>query len=419
MTADTAAGAPEFDVVVAGGGLVGGSLAVALAQTGLQVALVEAVAPDAAAQPSFDERTIALSHGSCTILRQLGVWEHLLNDIWPVEQIHVSEQGRFGTTLIDAREQGLAQLGYVIQARALGRALWTCVAASPTLTALCPARVTAVEPAEQGRRLLHLEHSGDAGPAAVAARLLVVADGARSALRESLGISAAERDYEQVAVIAKVQVDPRRAGTRAFERFTPSGPLALLPGPAARYTAVLALPAASAEALLQSTDCEFLEHLQALCGFRLGRLRRVGRRAAYPLKLVTAARLTADRAVLVGNAANSLHPVAGQGFNLGLRDIASLAELLQQAQAVAPEADPGAADVLAAYAQWRAADQRNVVRFTDGLIRFFGSPGGALSATRGLGLAFFDLSPPAKRALAEQTMGLAGRMTRLARGLAL
>lgn len=408
--------ADNYDVVIAGGGLVGGSLAIALAQTSLRVALVEAVPPDSAAQPSFDERTIALSHGSCTILRQLGLWPYLQDDVFPVRHIHVSEQGRFGTALIDAEQQGLEQLGYVIRARALGAALWQRLGELPQIDVLCPARVTATETVASGWRRVQV--AGSDVDVQLDTRLLVVADGARSALRAALGVTAATTDYAQLAIVANVQVDSRYAGHTAYERFTPDGPLAVLPGLKGRYTVVLARPVDAGEALLHASDDEFLQTLQACLGMRLGRFSEPGKRSAYPLALTATHALTADRAVMIGNAAHGLHPVAGQGFNLGLRDVASLAEVLTDAARVGgPEFDAGAVGLLADYADWRHDDQRNVVRFTDGLIQLFGASSGLLRAGRGLGLALFDMLPLGKRELARQTMGLAGRMTRLARGL--
>lgn len=404
----------DFDVVIAGGGLVGGSLAIALGESGLRVALVEAVPAASEEQPSFDARSIALSRGSCRILAQLGVWEHLAAAVWPVRQIHVSEQGCFGTTLIDAAEQGIAELGHVIQAHALGQALWWRIRDSDQLTVFCPARVAATAPPADGSRPLTLT-APDGAEQTLHARLLVIADGAQSPLRQAVGIAASKHDYEQVAVICGVQVAPKYAGHRAYERFTASGPLALLPGPEGRYTAVLARPASLAPTLLAESDAEYLAGLQGLAGWRLGRLQRVGPRSTYPLALTTAASLSAPRAVVIGNAANSLHPVAGQGFNLGLRDVASLAELLVSAGRAA--ADPGSPELLSKYSAWRRADQRSVVRFTDSLIRLFGKRSAGLALGRGLGLSLFDLSAPGKRALARQTMGLAGRMTRLGRGL--
>ncbi|MBT8422753.1 MAG: 2-octaprenyl-6-methoxyphenyl hydroxylase [Gammaproteobacteria bacterium] len=410
-------GSCDYDVVVAGGGLVGGSLAVALAQTDLRVALIEAVPPDSAAQPSFDDRTIALSHGSCKILQQLGLWPLLRDSVFPVERIHISEQGRFGTALIVAAEQGIAELGYVIKGRELGHALWQKIGDLPTLDVICPGTVTATSQSVSSCRSLTVATQGQ--ERRIETQLLVVADGARSALRAALGVGASRDDYEQTAIVANVQVAKRYTGHTAYERFTPDGPLALLPGIDGRYTVVLARPSDNAEALLQLDDDNFLQVVQSCIGMRLGRLQKLGQRSSYPLELVQTAALTTSRAVMIGNAAHGLHPVAGQGFNLGLRDVASLAEILADAARSEHALDAGAESLLAEYAAWRDQDQRNVVRFTDGLIRLFGRKGRMLAAGRGLGLAAFDLFPAGKRELARQTMGLGGRVARLARGLPL
>jgi len=411
---NTVQSSSDYDVVIAGGGLVGGSLALALSGSGLRVALVEAVPPDSAAQPSFDDRTIALSHGSCTVLRQLGLWPAIADSVFPIRKIHVSEQGRFGTALIDAAEQGIGELGHVIRGRELGQAMWARIDALSALDVFCPGRVsaTALRDQEPGVRLATV--SGES----LRTRLLVVADGARSALRTALGVGSSTHAYGQTAIVANVQIDKRHAGHTAYERFTPEGPLALLPGQDGRYTVVLARSDEAAQACLQMSDAEFLQVLQRCIGFRLGRLKKLGQRFSYPLSLVQTEAVAAERAVVIGNAAHGLHPVAGQGFNLGLRDVASLAELLVAGYRAEQDAfDPGADAVLRAYADWRREDQRNVVAFTDGLIRLFGRSGKLLSAGRGLGMALFDTIPVAKRALARRTMGLSGRMTRLARGL--
>jgi 2-octaprenyl-6-methoxyphenol hydroxylase len=407
----------DFDIVIAGGGLVGGSLALALAGLSCRVALIEAAEPDSGAQPSFDDRTIALSFGSCRILRALGIWDQIAASVWPIKQIHVSEQGRFGTAVIDSREQGVPQLGHVIKSRELGTALWQRLRELETVALICPASAT---DSRIHRSLRDIQVAESAAERTLRSPLLVVADGARSALRAKLGIGAADRDYDQVAVVANIQIDSRKVGHIAYERFTPEGPLAMLPGPGGRYTVVLARDKGSAEYVMSLADADFLELVQAEFGFRLGRLSRGGRRVCYPLSLTTAEALTAERAALVGNAANGLHPVAAQGFNLGLRDAACLAELIADGYARDGKGfDPGAAEVLRAYAEWRRADQRKVVRFTDSLIRGFGPANKLLATGRGLALATFDIWPGAKRMLAEQTMGLTGQTSRLARGLPL
>jgi 2-octaprenyl-6-methoxyphenol hydroxylase len=429
--------ADDFDVVIAGGGLVGGSLAIALAQIGAQndaqkgirVALIEAVPPESDAQPSFDDRTIALSRGSYRILDQLGIWSHIEDSVWPIQQIHVSQQQHFGTSVIDSAEQGVAELGHVIKSRVLGESLWELIRELPGVTTFCPTSVTATEresQPEDGRRRVELQ--GANGTHSISTKLLVVADGARSRVRTALGINAEDRDYEQVAVVAKVQIDPEHAGHVAYERFTTEGPLAMLPGPDGHYTVVLARNAETVQSVMDMGDDELLALLQSLFGFRLGRLRRLGKRQAYPLHLVTAENITAERAVVIGNAANGLHPVAAQGFNLGLRDVASLAEIIADGfnevfkgheHSQEKGFDPGGNETLQAYKDWRQSDQRRVVKFTDGLIRMFGVPGDAAATARGLSLAAFDVLPGAKKELARQTMGLAGKMSRLARGLPL
>lgn len=404
------AGGADFDIVIAGGGMVGASLAVALAGQPLRIALVEALPFGAPSQPSFDARTVALSRSSFRILSTLGIWPDIETAAATIRRIHVSEHGRFGTALIDAAQQGVPALGYVLDNRELGAALWARLSTQDNCRVYAPARATGVE-ADGGR--LRLALAGEGCPAVLAARLLVVADGARSALREGLGIGARVQGYGQGAIVGNVAVSAPGSRDVAFERFTPEGPLALLPAGGGRYAFVLTRESARVQPTLELPDAQFLALLQDAFGWRLGRLTRLGRRAAYPLELTVAGRVTAPRAVLVGNAAHALHPVAAQGYNLGLRDVAALAELLVED----PGGDPGAPALLARYAQWRRADQRNVVAFTDGLVRFFGLAGAGLPALRGAGLQLFDLLPPAKRILAHHTMGLAGRVTRLARGL--
>lgn len=393
------------DVAIAGGGMVGLSLAAALADLPLEVAVVEPVAAEADEQPSFDARTTALSSGSRRVLEAVGVWPALAARATPIRRIHVSERGAFGTATLEAGEQGLPALGYTIENRLLGLALRERVARAKGVH-LRPGRVAGLEPGADAVRLLT-----DAGEA-IEARLLVAADGARSSVRDALGIGASVADYGQQAVIAHVDTTKFHAYT-AYERFTATGPLALLPIVEGRSAVVWTLAPDAARRALALDDGAFLAELQQAFGLRLGRFTRVGRRQAYPLALTQAERLTVPRAVVLGNAAQSLHPVAGQGFNLALRDAAMLAELLAEG------GDPGAPALLARYAEWRTPDREAVVRFTDTLVRGFGLPLGPLRRARGHGLVLFDLLRPVKREFARRTMGLAGRQPRLVRGLPL
>ena len=399
----------QFDIAIVGGGMAGASLAVALEGLGVRTALIEAVPYGAASQPSFDERTTALSNGSRRILETIGVWPEVSSEAAPIARIHVSDRGHFGFARIDAREQGLAALGYVVPNRALGAALWSRLGRSAALTVFSPAKVAAIEVGERAIELNVAEANGAA--MAVSARLVVAADGAESAVRAAFGVAAEVRDYGQTAVITTVL--PRKFHEHvAYERFTSEGPLALLPLADGRCTLVLTLSHTLAEAAMGWSDEEFLEELQRRFGFRLGRFLKVGRRAAYALSLSRARRTSAGRCIIVGNAAQGLHPVAGMGFNLALRDVASLAELIA-------EHGQDLDGLSAAYDAWRAGDRRETIAFTDALVRLFASPLGAVQGARNLGLLAFDLLPPAKAALSSLSIGAAGRIPKLARGVPL
>lgn len=407
----------RYDVAIVGGGMVGATLGVALAPLGLRIALIEAVPHNAAAQPSFDERTTALSNGSRRILETLQVWDAVAAAATPIRKIHVSDQGRFGFARIDAEEQSLAALGYVLPNRVLGAALWARLQQCANIRSYCPAQVREVTPGEATVALNVV--GADGAPVTIEARLIAAADGVHSAVRGAFGIAAHARDYEQTAVITAVL--PQRFHDHvAYERFTEMGPLALLPLADGRCTLVLTLSHSMAEAAMRMQDEEFLAEVQRRFGFRLGRFLKAGRRVAYPLALTQSAHTSAPRCVIVGNAAQSLHPVSGMGFNLGLRDVACLAELLaDHLPAQEGGADCGAAPMLAAYDAWRAEDRRAVIAFTDGLVRVFSNPLGAVRRLRNLALLAFDLLPPAKAALSSLSTGATGRIPKLARGVAL
>jgi 2-octaprenyl-6-methoxyphenol hydroxylase len=407
VSARLGASSESYDIAVVGGGMVGASLAVALEGLGVRTALIEAVPHDAAAQPSFDERTTALSNGSRRILETLGVWQDLANAATRIARIHVSDQGHFGFARIDAAELGRDALGHVVPNRALGAALWSRLSRRPDLDVFCPARVATIDIREDAVEL------GIAPDRILRARLVVAADGIDSAVRTAFGVGVETRDYAQAAIITTVL--PRKFHDHvAYERFTSSGPLALLPIADGRCTLVLTLSPAAAEAAMGWSDEQFLSEVQARFGWRLGRLLKVGGRRAYPLSLSRAERSSAGRCIIVGNAAQALHPVAGMGFNLGLRDVASLAELIAERRGDGRgEIDT----VAAAYDAWRAPDRREVIAFTDGLVRVFASPWGPVRRLRNLGLLAFDLLPPAKAALSALSIGAAGRIPKLARGV--
>lgn len=409
----------RVDVAIVGGGMVGASLALALGDTNKSVALIEAVPPGDVGQPSFDDRTSALGNGSRRILETLGVWRHLAVHAGAVREIQVSDAGHLGAARLSAAEQGLEALGYVVSNRHIGAALWRQLAARPAIIVRCPARVSAVQLKPGCVRLtVAAANAGvDAGADASAAesfeaRVVVAADGALSLVRAAAGIGAAVEDYQQVAVVVHLATDRPSTGV-AYERFTTTGPLAVLPLADGRYTVVWTLAPDRASQVLALDDAAFVAELQRCFGWRIGRIQRAGTRSAYPLRLSRAEGMVGARVVLVGNAAQALHPVAGQGFNLGLRDAALLAEI------IAAAADPGAAAVLESYEARRAADRRGMIGFTDGLVKLFANKRPGVAAARNLGLMLFDLVPGAKSALSRLSWGFGGDTPRLMRGLPL
>jgi 2-octaprenyl-6-methoxyphenol hydroxylase len=407
-------GGQTFDLAIVGGGLAGASLAAALAPLPLSVALIEAHAPDSSAQPSFDERTTALGNASRRAFEALGLWGRLAPEAAPISSIHVSDAGRFGFARLDAAQFGQEALGYVVPNRVLGRELWRSLAGAPRITAFMPARLRSLQVLDAEARL-ELEQDGRSVP--ISARLVVAADGAQSMVRGVAGLGATVDEYGQVAIVAALRTDQRNDGV-AYERFTSAGPMALLPlrgaqGEAWRTLVWAAVPD-DADRLMQLPPSQFMHEWQAAFGWRAGRALAIGTRGRYPLALTRSIGSVAPRIVLLGNAAQSLHPVAGQGFNLALRDVAVLAEMLAGANG----ADIGALDWLAGFAGGRDADRDGVVGFTDTLVRVFGSRHPAVMAARDAGLLLFDLLPPAKRALSRVSLGFGRHAPRLTRGLA-
>jgi 2-octaprenyl-6-methoxyphenol hydroxylase len=412
-----AAATRNCDVLIAGGGAVGSALACALAELPLDVVLVEALKPQLLAQPSFDARVTALANGSQQILAGLDLWPELKAYTEAIRSIHVSERGRFGAARIEAAEENVPALGFTVENQTLGRVLWERLERSPRLTVLAPARVAALN---CGAEVAEVTVEGGAVDS-VRAKLVVAADGARSAVRAALGVETEEHDYGQRAVVFNCSTEALLDG-RAFERFTERGPIALLPLTGGRGAVIWTHPKSDAERVAALPVDAFRAELQAAFGQRLGRFTRIGERHLYPLARVASGAIHGQRAVLIGDAALRTHPVAGQGFNLALRDIATLAEVIADVLRAAPSGaavDVGAAELLERYAAWRAADRQRVSSFTHGLIQLFGDSAPGLGLGRGLGLMAFDLVPGAKALLARRTMGRAGRLPRLARGLRL
>ncbi len=401
------------DIAIVGGGMVGVSIALLLAERlspQTRVTLLENFPlPERDSEyvntytPSFDARSTALSYSSYQIYSELGIWPALAVRACPIQRIHVSEQGRFGNTLLQAQDYDWPALGYVIENAWLGSALVQCLHHQGRVRLHSPARVVSAKAGSRGYRVL-LE-SGES----LHTQLLIVADGADSALRQSLGVAVEKDSYAQSALIANVGHRSDHAGC-AYERFTGNGPLALLPllpdaaGPDSRSALVWTLAADEVEHLRSCSALKFLQALQLRFGYRLGRLTRTGERFSYPLALVQTREQVRAGVVLLGNAAHSLHPVAGQGFNLAVRDVAVLASVLAGAQSAGEGL--GELAVLQRYVAQQAQDQQRTVAFSHHLPGLFAHPDPALRGLRDLGLFALDLSPQLKREFVEQTAGV-------------
>lgn len=368
-----------MSVIIVGGGMAGATLALAissLTQGRMAVDLIEATRPDDRRHPGFDARAIALAQGTCQQLTRIGVWPALRDCATPITQVHVSDRGHAGFVNLHAQDYQVEALGQVIELHDAGQRLFALLAKAPGVTLHCPARVVDVlRSAERAEVLL------DNGQR-IGGQLLVAADGSRSALAQACNVQWQQSDYPQFATIANVTtaVDPQG---RAFERFTRHGPLALLPMSQGRSSLVWCHAREDRERVDAWDDARFISELQQAFGWRLGRILKAGKRHSYPLGLLTANRHVSHRLALVGNAAQTLHPIAGQGFNLGLRDVMSLAETL--AEAAHSGEDAGGYALLSRYQQRRQGDQQATVGVTDGLIRLFANRYGPLVVGRNLG----------------------------------
>lgn len=413
----------DYDLVIVGGGLVGASLACALGSSGLKIAVIEA-APFVSAtaesfQPSFDARTVALAEGSQQIFASLGLWEQIAErGATAIKKIHISDRGHAGVSRLDSANEGVDALGYVVETRVLGQVLTKELGNLPDVDLLCPAQLKQLD-FTQASAVISYELDGVERQ--LRTQLVVAADGGQSMSRRLSGVKVFTTDYGQHAVIANVAMD-RPHNNIAYERFTDSGPMALLPSSAADdpdnvFALVWTVASNSSDEVAGWDEDAFLEQLQERFGSRAGKFVKVSPRHVYPLTFMHAREHVRPHLAFIGNAAHTLHPVAGQGFNLGLRDVAALAQVLVDAGASGMAL--GDMRVLKQYAQWRKRDHWQTSLVTDGLVRLFSSKLPPLMLARNLGLVALDMMPSVKHVVARHAMGYVGKLSRLARGLPL
>lgn len=403
------------DIVIVGGGMVGSCLALALAKLSLRVSLVEPYQPVDEQAPGFDARAIALSRASAKILNSLDLWQPLKDRVTPIKDIHVSDKGRSGICRLNAEEANIPAMGYVVELQSTGQLLHQALQQAE-LDLHCPAKVIDIERHDQHWHVT-LEHHGEAITLESAA--VIAADGANSVIRSMLGISSTEKPYHQTAITSTLQAQLPH-NNQAFERFTDKGPVALLPLSEDRISLVWMLPPEEAAQQVAASDAEFLAALQESFGYRLGRLTRVGQRFSYPLTLKqTQTDQSHSGVFFIGNASQSLHPIAGQGFNLGLRDVADLVDAFADKHADQRLSAEHIAELQQQYLARRSDDRDHIITLTDSLARLFANPSKLVSIPRNLMLHGMTLAPLIRHEFGRFAMGMNHPASRLTRGIKL
>ena len=393
--------------------MVGASLACCLAKSRLRIAVLEQYPFDAELQPSYDDRGIALSLSSYRILNALDIWRDLADIGVPIRHIHVSDRGKFGFVHLHASDLNIDAMGYVVIGREIGAALLRKISTLENIDYLCPQTVSDVQVLDD---IVQLELVGHTNAVTVNCKLLVAADGSSSSIREKLSIATEVRDYRQTAIVSNITMNKDHNNT-AYERFTSQGPLALLPMSGSRFVSVFCVATDKQDYFMQMDTTEYIGSIQGVLSKRPGRVIKVGKRRAYPLKFIRAQTQSMDRTVLLGNAAHTIHPNGAQGYNLGLRDAASLAEFLQHY--CNEYGDPGSHQLLQDYLQFRRQDQQRVIDFTDNLANLYTRDNWLTSVCRNTGMICLDILPGVKNKFTRLAMGIDGKQPALARGLGL
>jgi 2-octaprenyl-6-methoxyphenol hydroxylase len=386
----------SFDIIVSGGAMAGATLALALDHQfagKLNIAVVEAFDLSNQVHPGFDARAIALSDGTVRILKQFDLWEAIVSFATPIEHVHISDRGHAGMTDIRAEQTGLSALGYVIELAEVGKIFTRMLQTRSSISLFCPDRIGTID-----RNTQYVTVTLD-NQSQFRSKLLVAADGRDSTCCEQLGHQAQHHDFEQVAIIANVKTDQPHQG-RAFERFTSSGPVAMLPMTDNRVSMVWCVKPTEAASLMQADVSDFRVSLQKAFGWRLGKINYVGKREAYPLQLSHRIKFVSHRFAIVGNAAQTLHPIAGQGFNLGIRDVASLVDEVRRYPS-----DVGCFAALHAFEQRRSRDRQLTIGMTSSLVHIFSNPWLPAAIGRNLGLMAIDNFDGLNKPLLKRTLG--------------
>jgi len=406
----------NFDIIIAGGGMAGATAALALSQLPLNIAVIEPTEPELATSPSFDQRAVALSAASVAIFKTLDLWFKIKPLACAINDIHISDQGHFGFVRLHAKDYNVEALGQVIPLDQTGPILWQAIREKDNIELFCPSNIAKIDPLESQKENNQISVciSERDQQQRLTAKLLLAADGTFSSVAKMASINTHRNTYNEHAIIANISTEIPH-NNQAFERFTKQGPLALLPLTRNRMSLVWCRNEKNLQKVMRYNDREFIEQLQNEFGYRLGQITNVGERSEYPLALHMPDKTFNGRVLLLGNSAHTLHPIAGQGFNIGLRDIAALYDLIQQAQN--RQQDIGSESLLKDYVKQRQPDWQQIITATDSLVRLFSNDFLPLVFARNKGLCLLDKLPFVKERLTSVAMGFSGESAKLTRGL--
>ena len=403
----------DYDVVIVGAGMVGASLACAIAPTNLSIALIEPVLFNDDQQPSYDDRGISLSPSSKRILERIGIWQSIYSNVTPIKKIHISNQKKFGFTHLAASEAGLTELGHVVIARSLGNALHKKIKQYKNIKLFCPAELNDFVKHNSNISLQVLLPEGNS---TINTKLLVGADGSHSLVRKLAGIKTKEHNFEQTAIVANVTTQKPNQFT-AYERFTPHGPIAFLPVEGNRFVLIFTVDTHKASYYLSMSDNKYLEIIENEFGRRLGKIQEIGKRHTYPIFFIEAVNQFQENLILLGNSAHTIHPNAAQGFNLGLRDVAGLAECIYSAKEKKQSIND--MHIFNKYIELRHADQQRIIKLTNSIASSFYNTSLLSASLANTIMLLLDFIPEFRSLFLKRAMGLAGYQPRLVRGLQL
>ncbi len=400
---------PDFDIIIVGGGMVGMAAALSLSQLNLSIALLESQVAEGNSHPSYDDRTLVVNQASVNFWKNLGIWQKLKQNITPINKVHVSNKGHFGSVVFDKDELNVNALAYIVEAKILGFALKHACEENESITIIAPASFKQMQ---HKKKSIEVDYTVGESIHTISAKLMLAADGIQSGVRQQLGLETIIKSYQRTAIICNITPEQKHNNC-AFERLTDKGPTAILPFVSNRCGFVWTVENAQSQEILDLSDEDFIQKAQQQFGYRLGKFIKAGKRSSYPLYLVTVPKQVKNRVILIGNAAHGMSPVSAQGLNLAVRDVARLFDVLQEI--IQKSQDIGADESLNTYQNAINTDQQQTMRYTDDLMSWFKIDEPLIATLRSISLFAMNQSKHLKQELFHRASGYRGQIPQLLR----